>query len=277
MIVKNLPASVVTTAGIGGICRVYFPENIEELKKIVKNEDFYVLGGGSNTICSDSPRKIAVSLKKFQNIEFKGSLLKLGAGVGLRKIISLQLKKGFKLFEFLAGIPKATVGGLVAQNAGAYGVEIRDFLEEVEFLEFSSEEVVTIKDFSEFAYRTSPFPERGIVLSATFRIAPCSPVEIRKRVCSFVNKRLTVHPPFYLKTAGSTFKNPPGKSAGKLLDLAGMRGFKFGRVKFSEVHANFLINKGGSFKEFSELISIAKERVKKFFGVELELEVKVLT
>ncbi len=277
MEVRVLPASSITTAGIGGVCRVFFPKSVDELRSIVEGENFYVLGGGSNIICSNFPGKIAVSLEKFRDIEFDGGFLKLGAGVKLREVISLQMRKGFRLFEFLAGIPRATVGGLVAQNAGAYGFEVKDFLEEVKFFDLSTGDVVTLRDFSKFGYRSSPFPESGIVLSATFKFDPCSRREIRRQVALFVEKRLRFHPPFYLKTAGSTFKNPPGDSAGRLLDLVGMKGFGVGGVKFSEVHANFLINEGGSFEEFMELVSIAKDRVRRAFGLELELEVKLLT
>jgi UDP-N-acetylmuramate dehydrogenase len=92
-----------------------------------------------------------------------------------------------------------------------------------------------------------------------------------------VNLRLKKHPPFYLKTAGSTFKNPSGFSAGKLLDECGFRGFKLKNLKFSEVHANFLINEGGApFSEFLEIVEIAREKVKDQKGVDLKLEVRVV-
>jgi len=130
-----------------------------------------------------------------------------------------------------------------------------------------------LKDFAEFSYRKSPFPGKGIVLQAEFRIKRDR--NVKEQIEHFVTLRLSKQPPFYLRTAGSTFKNPHEGSAGRLLDLAGLKGFKIGGVKFSEVHANFCVNEGGSFEEFKELISTAKMKVKKKFNVELELEVKI--
>jgi UDP-N-acetylmuramate dehydrogenase len=272
--VKNLPAQVLTTIGIGSVYPVYFPKNIEELKSILKNEKVYILGGGSNTVLPERIESKLVSLKKFKKVEVKKNSIVLGAGVSLPEILKFQIKENFSLFEFLAGIPKATVGGLVAQNAGAFGKEVKDFLVKITFLDINTLKVVTMKDFTEFSYRKSPFPEKGIVLQAEFRIKRDR--NVKRQIEHYVALRLLKQPPFYLRTAGSTFKNPYGDSAaGRLLDLAGLKGFRVGGVRFSEIHANFCVNEGGTFEEFRKLISIAKLEVKKKFNVELELEVKV--
>jgi UDP-N-acetylmuramate dehydrogenase len=271
--VRKLPAHSLTTIGIGSVYPVYFPENIEELKSILKSRKVYILGGGSNTVLPERIESRLVSLKKFKKVEIKETSIVLGAGVSLPEILKFQIKEKFSLFEFLAGIPKATVGGLVAQNAGASGKEIKDFLVEITFLDTNTLEVVTLKDFTEFSYRKSPFPEKGIVLQAEFRIKEDR--NVKKQIEHYTAFRLSKQPPFYLQTAGSTFKNPHEGSAGKLLDLAGLKGFKIGGVKFSEIHANFCINEGGNFEEFKKLISIAKMKVKEKFNVELELEVKI--
>ena len=273
MEVRELSAKELTTIGIGSSYPVYFPENLEELKSLLKNEDVFIIGGGSNTVLSERLKGKLVSLRKFRNILLEKDKIAVGAGVKLGELLALQIQKNFSLFEFLAGIPKATVGGLVAQNAGAFGSEIKNRLIEIKFLSRETLQVEILRDFSEFGYRKSPFPELGAVIEATFRISPSQ--KIKEEIKRFVNLRLKKQPPFYLKTAGSTFKNPPGDSAGRLLDLAGLKGFRVGGVKFSEFHANFVINEGGTFKDFIQLVKIGRERVRELFGTNLELEVKI--
>jgi len=266
----------ITTIGVGAPRKVYIPENLLELRSLLK-EGLKVIGGGSNAILSDGGAPL-ISLERFKNVEFRGNFLTLGAGVRLSEVLKLQLLKKFSLFEFLSGIPRATVGGLVAQNAGAFGREIGEFLYSVEYLNLETGKILRLdrgKILNSFGYRSSPFPGKGAVISATFKIT--SDRDIRRKVESIVKERLTKHPPFYLKTAGSTFKNPKGFSAGKLLDECGFRGFKLKNLKFSEIHANFLINEGGApFSEFLEIVEIAREKVRNLKGVELELEVKIM-
>ncbi len=273
MKVKTLPAVALTTLGVGKSRKVYFPESLRELRSLVK-EGLTPIGGGSNAVSAGSSPLI--SLKNFQKLEISGERLTVGAGVSLSKILKLQIKRGFSLFEFLAGIPRATVGGLIAQNAGAFGKEVSEFLEEITFITPEGE-VERLKKPDGFGYRESPFPERGTVVEAVFKVKEEKREIARQRIRDFVFTRLSKQPPFFLKTAGSTFKNPPGESAGKLLDLCGLRGFKLGRLKFSEKHANFLINEGGAgLTEFEEIVELARERVKERFGMELNLEVKLI-
>ena len=131
MDVKKLPAKAITTIGIGSVYPVYFPESTEELRSILKSEKVYILGGGSNTVLAERIESKLVSLKRFKKVEIKENSIVLGAGVSLPEILKLQIKEKFSLFEFLAGIPKATVGGLEALNAGAFGKEVKDFLEPI--------------------------------------------------------------------------------------------------------------------------------------------------
>jgi len=269
--VKTLPAGALTTLKVGRERKVYFPESLEELRSLVK-EGLTPIGGGSNAVLAGSSPLI--SLKNFQKLELQGEKLTAGAGAPLSKILKLQIKEGFSLFEFLAGIPRATVGGLIAQNAGAFGNEVADFLEEITFITREGK-VKKLKDFKNFGYRHSPFPEIGVVVEAVFRVKRDK--RVKEKIEEFVFKRLLKQPPFYLKTAGSTFKNPPGDSAGRLLDACGLKGFKVGGLKFSEKHANFLINDGtGTLEDFKEITELGAKRVKEAFGVELSLEVKLI-
>jgi len=270
--VKVLNGEELTTIGIGGKREVFFPKSLEELLKLDLKE-FKFIGGGSNSVLKEKGPPL-ISLKGFNYLIYKGELLTLGSGVPLSAVLKEQLRRGFSLFEFLSGIPKATVGGLIAQNAGAFGFEVKEFLERVLYIDFEGQ-IREIREFSSFNYRESPFPKEGVVIEATFKIRKES--NIRKRIRSFLLKRKNKQPSFYLKTAGSTFKNPKGESAGKLLDICGFKGFKLKNLKFSEKHANFLINTGkATFSEFTDIVETAREKVKEEFGIELSLEVKVL-
>ena len=273
MKVKVLTAKELTTLGIGRPTRVYFPEDLSELSLLVR-EGFKPIGGGSNSVVSgETP---LISLKGFQRVELKEKEITLGAGVPLRKVLKLQMKRGFLLFEFLAGIPRATVGGLIAQNAGAFNREVKELLKEVTFVTYSGE-VKKLTEFKGFSYRESPFPKSGVVVEAKFKIEKEEKEKVKEKIREFVLRRLSKQPPFFLRTAGSTFKNPPEESAGRLLDNCGLRGFSVGDLKFSEKHANFLINEGrGTLKDFQEIVEIGKERVRELFGIELNLEVKIL-
>jgi len=269
--VKVLTADKLTTLGVGNRRKVYFPESLEELKSLVK-EGLTPIGGGSNAVLAGSSPLI--SLKNFQKLELCGERLIAGAGAPLSKILKLQIRKGFSLFEFLGGIPRATVGGLIAQNAGAFGREVSDSLEEVTFITYEGK-IEKLKNLEGFGYRKSPFPKMGVVVEAVFKVKEDR--KVKEKIGEFVLKRLSKQPPFYLKTAGSTFKNPPGESAGRLLDLCGLKGFKVGRLKFSEKHANFLINEGkANLKELRQITEIAKDKVKRNFGITLELEIKLI-
>ena len=275
MKVKVLRPEEITTIGVGAPRKVYFPESVGELRSLLK-ENLPVIGGGSNSVLSDSKTPL-ISTAFLKEVKFENGKLTLGAGVKLSQVLKLQQREKFSLLEFLAGIPRATVGGIVAQNAGAFGREVKEILDSVTYIEQESGELLTLKreEIEQlFGYRKTPFPEIGTVVSATFRVKPLR--NVKQSIENFVKLRLSKQPPFYLKTAGSTFKNPPGNSAGRLLDAAGLKGFRVGNVFFSDIHANFTINRGKScFSEFSELIRLARDKVKKLFNIELELEIKI--
>ncbi len=275
MKVKVLSAEELTTIGIGAPRKVYFPESVRELHSLLKG-NLPVIGGGSNAVLSDSTTPL-ISTALFRNCTFNGDTVTFGAGIRLSQVLKLQQKMKFSLFEFLAGIPRATVGGLVAQNAGAFGEEVKDRLLSVTYFDPESGDILGMEKEEierSFGYRKTPFPEKGIILNATFKIR--YEPKIQRKIASFVYLRLSKQPPFYLKTAGSTFKNPEGESAGRLLDLVGLKGFSIGRIEFSNIHANFMVNRGkASFLEFKELIEEARKRVEREFNVRLELEIKI--
>lgn len=266
----------LTTIGIGGRRKVYVPENLKELRSLIR-EGFPIIGGGSNVVLKDEGIPL-ISLELFKNVRFFGRTVELGAGVKLSEVLKLQQKLKFSLFEFLSGIPKATVGGLVAQNAGAFGKEVKDSLVRIFFIDRKTGELSVMEREEierRFGYRKSPFSEKGVIISALFKIEEYP--EIGNEIKRYVSFRLKNHPPFFLKTAGSTFKNPEKIPAGKLLEECGLKGFSLRNLKFSEKHANFLINSGkATYGEFKEIVNFAIKKVLIERGINLELEIKVM-
>ncbi len=282
-LLRGVNLSAFTTIRIGGVADYLFlPENPQEVRSAVlfaqeRDLPLFVLGGGSNSIPGDI-KGVVLCLSKLRSFEEEhlpnGVRIRLLAGTPLKDIISYAIKRNLKGIYRLAGFP-ATIGGAISMNAGAFEVEISDFLKEVTFLTWDGDVVSVEARDIEFSYRKSPFPKEGIVLSCTLELdySPEPVLEDFKRIRKWRREKQ----PINLPTSGSTFKNPKGKKAGELLEAVGMRGFRKGQVAFSEKHSNFLINLGeASFREAVELLQEAKRRVYEEFGIILEEEVKLI-
>ena len=282
-LLRNFDLSRLTSIRIGGRARyLLIPESVEDLSKAVlmsreKDLPLFLLGGGSNTIFGNV-EGFVVSLSRIRGMKVRenknGLTVEALAGTPLKEITSLALKENLEGIYRLLGFP-ASVGGAVAMNAGAFGVEIKDFLIEVRYLDWSGELRTAGKDELEFSYRSSPFPELGIVVSCLFEFRKSSkPVgEDYRRVRDLRKKTQPINVP----TSGSTFKNPLPRKAGELLEKVGMKGFRVGGVAFSEKHSNFLVNTGGgSMEDVRRLVEEAKRRVYEEFGVKLEEEVRLI-
>ncbi len=272
-----------TSIRIGGKASYFaVPEDESELARVIelsrdKDLPLFILGGGSNTVFGNL-RGFVVSLSRIRgmSVSFEGDLcfLKVRAGTPLRDVVLFALKENLEGIYRLAGFP-ASVGGAVAMNAGAFGVEMGDFVEEVSFVNWSGELVSLPRERLSFSYRSSPFPSLGVVVSCTLRLK-----RSRKLVLEdyrMVRSRRRGAQPVSVPTSGSTFKNPLPLRAGALLERVGLKGYRVGNVSFSEKHANFMVNLGGgSFKEVLSLIREARRRVFEEFGVRLEEEVKLV-
>jgi UDP-N-acetylmuramate dehydrogenase len=280
---RNVGLAELTSIGVGGRADyLAFPESPEDVRKAVlfareKDIPLYVLGGGSNTIFGDI-RGLVLSTEKLSGwdfIEENGKLVvRVLSGTPLKEVVNLSLKKNLSDIYKLLGFP-ASVGGAVAMNAGAFGVEISSFLKRVLFMDWDGNMIEADATDLRFSYRSSPFPELGILISCTFELKPSQkPVlEEFKRIRSLRKNTQPINRP----TSGSTFKNPYPMYAGELLERVGMKGYRVGGVSFSRKHANFLINHGGgSFKDVIGLIGEAKRRVWEEFGVHLEEEVRLI-
>lgn len=204
------------------------------------------------------------------------NLVHAGSGILLSKLASVIADSGFAGFEFASGIP-GTLGGAVAMNAGAYGGEIKDVIESVRVI-VNGDIRVLKKDELDLSYRNSIIQrEHMIVLDALFAFDNGDKDEILTKIKELNNKRKSKQPLEYA-SAGSTFKRPEGYFAGKLIQDAGLKGYRCGDVMVSEKHSGFVVNVGnGTFEEAMNVINHVKEEVRKHFGIKMELEVKVLS
>ena len=271
-----------TTFHIGGPADYFvMPSEIEEVKAVTElceqeNVPYYVVGNGSNLLVGDKGfRGVIIQIAgKMNQIQVEGEVITAQAGCSLAQIAGKALEAELTGFEFAAGIP-GTLGGAVRMNAGAYGGEIKDVLEsaviltkEGKILEFPLEEM-------EFGYRTSIIERTGgIVLGGKIRLHKGNRTEI-KAMMDDLRERRTSKQPLEYPSAGSTFKRPEGYYAGKLIQDAGLKGFRVGGACISEKHSGFVINIGhATAADVVSLMEQVDEKVKEQFGVGLEPEVR---
>ncbi len=271
-----------TSLRVGGPADlIVYPRILDELLKILNVLSSYdvkwiVLGGGSNTIIADAGFRGAVIVtKKLRNISLVddgGVLAETGAVMGT--ILNTTIRAELTGFEFAAGIP-GTVGGGVFMNAGANGGEIKDVVDRVWIWEKGKEYVLS-RDDLQFEYRKSNLREGSVVTKALFKLNQGNKDMSQKLVKEFLDKRSKTQP---IKTSntGSIFINPPEIPAGKLLDELGFKGLKVGGARFSEIHANFIVNSGhATTSDVLRLIEIATEEAFLKTGINLETEVRIL-
>ncbi|MBQ8558698.1 MAG: UDP-N-acetylmuramate dehydrogenase [Tyzzerella sp.] len=283
-IYREEPMKKHTTFRVGGNADYFIvPKTTEEVKNVVtlcKETDmpYYILGNGSNLLVSDKGYQgvIIQIYKEMNEIFIEGDQIKVQAGALLSKIGSAALESGLTGFEFASGIP-GTIGGAVVMNAGAYGGEMKDVLEEVTVLTPEGEVIVLQKEELELGYRTSIIAKKDyIVLEAKLKLEKGDRDAIKAKMDELKLQRTTKQPLEY-PSAGSTFKRPEGYFAGKLIQDAGLRGFQVGGAQVSEKHCGFVINKDhATAADVWELMCQVRAIVKEKFGVELEPEVKRL-
>ena len=278
------PMSAHTTFRIGGPADVFVePDSEERLCQVVAlcrnaGVPFVCVGNGSNLLVSDDGfRGVVVSTRRgMEQLEINGDLVKAGAGVLLGKLASECCRAGLGGLEFAGGIP-GTVGGAVVMNAGAYGGEMKQVLTRVHVLMPDGSLVWISVDEMELGYRTSCIPScGGIVTAAEFKLYPKDSVQIKGEMDE-LGRRRREKQPIELPSAGSTFKRPAGYFAGKLIQDAGLAGFRVGGAEVSSKHCGFVVNRGGA--TAADVLSLCRQvesEVYRRFGVSLEMEVKTL-
>lgn len=280
-ILENEPMSKHTTFCIGGEAACFVKiSSTEQLKKLIPylrqiEVPYFILGNGSNLLVGDRGYDgVILQLKeKFSQIEVEGNLLRAKAGALLSQVAQCAMEHSLAGLSYASGIP-GTVGGGVMMNAGAYGGEMKQVVEQVTVLDDEGEILVLDNETMEFGYRSSIIKDRHfIVLEVSFRLKEGNKEEIRREMEELAAKRREKQPLNY-PSAGSTFKRPQGYFAGKLIMDAGLRGYSIGGAGVSEKHCGFVVNKGNATAaDVSEVIAEVRERVKDKFGVNLEREV----
>ena len=277
---ENFEIKNLTSFKVGGaIARTYFPESIEEFVKTIEKEpDAFVAGNLSNVLASSDGYDGALILtKKMDKIDFKGSKVIAGAGVRGTKLSKLALENGLSGLEFMIAFP-GSVGGEVFMNAGAHGQMIADVLKSAKVY-CPQKGVITLSNSDmEFSYRTSICQRKPYsVLEAEFELTETSQDKIQEKMNENLSFRQNKQPSLTLPNCGSTFRNPEGDSAGRLLDEAGVKGLKIGGAHVWGNHANFIINDGSATSlDILELMYEMYSRVKEKFNVELKPEVRYL-
>ncbi len=273
-----------TTFKCGGNASLYIaPNSIDELVKVLevlREEDYpyMVIGNGSNLLVKDSGYDGAIVEvdKKIGEIDVRGEEIIVEAGAKLSKVATIAMESDLAGFEFAHGIP-GNMGGAVVMNAGAYGGEMKDVLKWVKVVDQNGEIKTLENDELELGYRTSRvMKEKMIVLEACIKLELGIMGEIADVMALLMSKRKASQPLEY-PSAGSTFKRPEGYYAGKLVQDAGMKGYRVGDAMVSEKHSGFVINCGNA--TATDVIQVIKDvqaKVKEDFGVDLEPEVRII-
>ena len=285
----NEPMAKHTTFRIGGPAALMaLPRTAAEAKTAIKTarelgiEPFF-LGNGSNLLVADEgyPGFLiklggTYSVDNLNRVWEVNHRLAAGGAVLLSWAAGAALGRNLTGLEFASGIP-GSVGGAVTMNAGAYGGEIAQVLEEVTFLDEEGEVQTIPASECGFGYRKSMFSNRKcLILEARFQLEPGDGAAIKARMDELAAQRKAKQPLEY-PSAGSMFKRPPGHFAAALIDQCGLKGLTVGGAQVSEKHAGFVVNRGGATcADVLELVRQVKERVLAQAGVELEMEVRVL-
>ncbi len=282
----DFPMKLFTSIKVGGPADVvYYPASVENLVEFLRTfkeykNRFYILGEGTNVIIRDGGiRGVVISLRNLRGMEVEKEekifTVKVFAGEPLPALVKKGMEFGFKGVEKLAGIP-GTVGGAVAGNAGLDKKGIGEFVKEVRIVTFSGRNKFFSKEDLNFSYRALKMPLSGIIVEVTMEFIASNPEKVQEKVIEKV-KRKSETQPLNMPSAGSVFKNPPGRKAWKLIDDAGLRGLRLRGARVSEKHANFIVNeKNATARDIETLVDLIKLRVKKVFGIELEEEIKFI-
>ena len=291
-----LPLARRTTLRLGGFplaeIRLVYPADYDLLPPLLEREGFDVriLGGGSNLLADDGNLPFAVIRPlngMGQSPEHVGPdlracgeervLIRAGAGLRMPALLAWCAARGLSGLEGLVGVP-GRLGGAIAMNAGAYGCSLAPLLRELTVFSPAGGLLRIGKDGWTASYRHFALAGENdwfIAVEAVLSLAVKNPSEVRAHMAENLARKISTQP-VAAHTAGCVFRNPPECSAGKLLDDAGMKGVGRGGMRFSDMHANFLVNEdGGSCAAALDLIAEAREKVARTSGVNLEMEIKV--
>ncbi len=280
---RDEPLARYTAARLGGPADALLEvRTAAELTQAVRllwadNLPFYILGGGSNVLVSDTGVRAVVLLNRARASRFSSQGLWAESGANLGNLARQAAVKGLSGLEWAVSVP-GTLGGAVFGNAGAHGGDIAGRLQWAEILHPTQGILRLSADELGYGYRTSALKRGelpGVVLRTELRLQPAPTAEIHARMEANIAHRRRTQPPG--ASLGSMFKNPPGDYAGRLIEAAGLKGVQIGGAQISPQHANFFINTGqATAGDIFALIELARETVKRKFGITLALEIELL-
>jgi UDP-N-acetylmuramate dehydrogenase len=280
-LLANESLAPLTWFRVGGPAQILFTPADEDdlayfLMRLPQEIPVYAVGVGSNLIVRDGGMPgvvVRLSPRGFGETKAEGDTIRTGTAALDKRVAEAAAAANIGGLEFYFGIP-GSIGGALRMNAGANGGETKDVLVEARGVTRAGEKVAFSNADMKFVYRNSGVDTSVIFTSALYRGRVTDPETIRARMAEVQNHRETAQP-IREKTGGSTFKNPPGHSAWKLIDAAGMRGFRVGGAQVSEMHCNFLINTGeATGHDIETLGETVRARVMENSGIDLHWEIK---
>lgn len=276
----NYSIKKLTTYKVGGNTRVLvYPKDTDRLillLKLLKRRKikYKIIGNGSNLLFSDQDYNgVLIKLSSFDDLEIRGTSVRVGAGYSLVKLSREVAKKSLTGLEFASGIP-GTVGGSVFMNAGAYKSDMGYVVKNVKVLTPDFQVITLVNRELDFHYRTSFFQKHPnyICLEANIQLKRGKKEAIEKVIKDRLKRRLETQPLEY-PSAGSVFRNPKDQYAGELIEKLGLKGLYKGKAQVSEKHANFIINRGGATaSNIKELMELVQYAVKENYGIDLKIE-----
>jgi UDP-N-acetylmuramate dehydrogenase len=279
------PLASRTSFGIGGPAEFFAemanPQSIEVALEgcRLRGIPCLLLGAGTNLLIADAGVEGLVIRVVNRDYEIEGTRVRAGAGLKMMRLARIVADAGLRGFEFAIGVP-GTVGGAVYQNAGCWGKELREVLVEARGFQPGADRRTWSKQDLQLAYRTSALrdgPLHGsLVIDATIKLERGDGEEAKRLMAKLTAERNQTQP-IKTKNCGSVFVNPPGDSAGRLVQAAGLKGARQGAAVISQLHGNFIVNEGGATAaDVAKLINHARAEVMRRFGIELVPEVELV-
>lgn len=291
------PMAKHTSLRVGGPAEAFVkPRNVQKLKDLMnwvwqKQLPYLIIGDGTNLLVKDRGIKGVVialtrclktiSQRKIKNDEV---IVTAMAGARLQTLCSFAIDRGLGGMNFAIGIP-GTVGGAIIMNAGTQSGSVGSVVESISLLCPDGQTLRVKREKLSFSYRKLTWGEGGndmlpgqhVVLDGNFRLHPSQPEKLKQEAQEIIKTRRERHP-YEMPSAGCFFKNPEtGKTAGELIELAGLKGMSIGGAEISQQHGNFIINRHhAKASDFLALIELVEETVAKMFNIDLEKEVKIV-
>jgi UDP-N-acetylmuramate dehydrogenase len=281
---RDASLSELTSLGIGGttdLLRITKHESIPDLLKLLDENGIAhkFLGGGSNLLVVDGelPWVVLQLAAREPDVILEGNFARVDAAADLGRTVTYCAKHDLGGMEGLIGVP-GTVGGALRMNAGAYGMQIGTYVREVKLYRAATRKIEVLRGNQiSFEYRHTSFAPDDMMLAVTLEL-PSKPYKEILQGIRICNEKRRSSQPLGQKSAGCIFKNPPGASAGRMIDELGLKGLHVGDARVSDRHANFFVNNGhASARDMLALIGEVRERVNKAYRVALENEVVVWT